>query len=281
MMRIISSVALLLLLFAAPALCQTTQLTPRQIEAKNEIDEGARAYRDAKFYEAQKHFERALALDPGSRNAPFFIARAIHSQFKPGIDTPENVAIARAAIAAYHRVLNSDPADAEAYNATVYIYDQIKDEAGLRQWLMSRATDTQLPAAQRTSAYTLMASREWKCSYAITERKEHKGTVFARRRARVRYLKPADEAEFHKTKRCAERGMELIEQGVGLDGESLQAWAYKTNLLRELVKLAEMEGQSKLKADYQKRARDAQRRTDELSAQEKRTRDAHEKKAPK
>jgi tetratricopeptide (TPR) repeat protein len=174
-----------LLLFAAPALvfCQTTELTPRQIEAKMELNEGARQYKAGKFEEAQRRFERAFELDPESRNAPFFIARAIHAQFRPGLDLPENLAIARAAIGAYHRVLNLEPSNDEAYNAIVYLYSQVKDEAGAREWLMRRVADTQVPAEKRAQAYTLMASREWNCSYTITERKAHKAIVLYRQRA--------------------------------------------------------------------------------------------------
>jgi tetratricopeptide (TPR) repeat protein len=261
-------VAALLLLFAVPALCQT-ELTPRQIESKNEINEGARAYKAGKFDEAQQRFERALELDPESRNAPFFIARAIHSKFKPNLDAPENIAIARAAIAAYHRAFNSDLTNDEAYNAIVYLYGQIKDEAGLRQWLMARVADLGVPAFKRAQAYTLMASEEWNCSYTITERKEHKAVVIFRGRATIKYLKPKDEAEFQQAKQCAERGMELVEQAVGLDAASLQAWSYKTNILLELVKLAEMEENELLKSDYQRQSAEAQRRTTELSEQEK------------
>lgn len=276
-MRTMPAVALLLLLFAAPAPCQTPELTPRQLQSKREINEGARAYKAGKFQQAQQHFERAFELDPESRNAPFFIARAIHSQFKPGVDGPENVALARAAIAAYQRALNSEPLNEEAYNAIVYLYGQIKDEAAGREWLTYRATDVQTPAAKRAQAYILLASRDWNCSYAVTEQKEHKVPVFVRQRAEIKYLKPADDAEFYKAKQCAERGMELIEQAVGLDAGSLQAWSYKTNLLLELVKLAEMEENAPLKVAYQKQAAEAQRRAAELSEQDKRSRDAQER----
>jgi tetratricopeptide (TPR) repeat protein len=267
---------LLLLLFIAPALCQTPERTLPQVESINEINEGARAYKSGKFREAQQHFERALELDPDSRNAPAFIARAIHSQFKPGRDTPENLAVARAAIAAYHRVLNSDPSNDEAYNSLVYLYGQVGDEATLRQWLMSRAADVLVPADRRARAYTLMASTEWNCSYEITELKEPRATVPARQRATIKYLKPTDEARFYKAKQCAERGMELVEQAINLDAGNLQSWSYKTNLLRELSKLAEMEGDDQLRADYQKRARAAQQRTTTLSEQEKRKGTAQE-----
>src|SRR5919206_580224 len=63
-----------------------------RIRAKNEINEAARAYKAGKFAEAEQHSKRALELNPEDKNAPFFIARTIHAQYKPGVETPENQA---------------------------------------------------------------------------------------------------------------------------------------------------------------------------------------------
>jgi tetratricopeptide (TPR) repeat protein len=273
--------AVMLLCFAlpAPSLGQDGEQTERRTLAASELNEGAREYKAGKFYEAQKRFERALELDPSNKNTLFFIARATHAQFKPGIDTPENVAQARAAIAAYQRVLTSKPSEDEPYNAIVYLYRQIKDEAGERQWLMTRAADPQVPAVNRAQTYTLMASYEWKCSYAITESKENKATVSMNGRAIVKYRKPKNKDAFVKAKQCAQHGLELVEQAVNFDTNSLQAWFYKANILFELVKLSEMEGRvlDQL-VSYQKQAYQAQRRTDELFEQDKKAREAQEKK---
>lgn len=267
-MKIVLTIALLLSC-AAPALCQHAAGTTRQAEAQKEIAAGARAYKEGRFQEAQQHFERAHELDPESRNALFFIARAIHLQYNHDIDTAENTAIARSAIAAYERAFIVDPANDEAYNAIIYLYGRLKDETEVRRWLTARAENQQLPVEKRAPAYTLMARMDWNCSYAITERQEHRSTVTSRKRAITKYLKPKDEAEFDQAKQCAERGLELTERALNLDADNLPTWTYKTNLLLELVKLADMENNSELKADYQKRALDAQRRTSELSEQEK------------
>ena len=81
-----------------------------QTQAKQELDEAARAYREGKFAEAQAHSERALLLDPENKTAPIFVARTIHAQYKPGDFTPENVAKAQEAIIAYKEFLSVRPA---------------------------------------------------------------------------------------------------------------------------------------------------------------------------
>src|SRR3954468_5160079 len=57
-----------------------------RIRAKNEINEAARAYKAGRFAEAQQHSERALQLYPDDKNAPLFIARSIHAQYKQGVE---------------------------------------------------------------------------------------------------------------------------------------------------------------------------------------------------
>src|ERR671921_642236 len=109
MMKLFSTVLLLMALVSL-ALGQATGTQPgssnqsaqeakdREQRALEELQEAARLYRDGDFAGAQRHSERALELDPSQPNAPFFIARSIHAQFRQGIQTPENIAIARAAI---------------------------------------------------------------------------------------------------------------------------------------------------------------------------------------
>src|SRR5688572_19285198 len=114
---------IVLLILASALLAPAQTINP---EAIKELNDGAIAYRAGRFVEAQQHFERALAIDPTSKNAPLFIARAIHSQYRLGIDTPENNAIALAAIEAYKKVFLKDPESDDAFNAVAYLYRQLK-----------------------------------------------------------------------------------------------------------------------------------------------------------
>jgi hypothetical protein len=50
------------------------------------------------------------------------------------------------------------------------------------------------------------------------------------------------------------------------DPNNESAWSYKTNLLLEASKLAEMDGKTDVKAEYQKQYEVALKRTTELSA---------------
>jgi len=71
-----------------------------RIRAKNQLNEAARAYREGRFLEAEKHSREAASLDPDNKTAPMFVARTIHAQYRPGVEQPENIAKAQEAIEA-------------------------------------------------------------------------------------------------------------------------------------------------------------------------------------
>jgi len=110
-----------------------------RIRAKNQLNEAARAYREGRFVEAEEHSRRAAELDPNNKTAPMFIARTIHAQYRPGVQSPENIAKAQEAIQAYQKLLERNPKDEEAYKAIAYLYGAIKEDDKLRDWISARA----------------------------------------------------------------------------------------------------------------------------------------------
>ena len=237
-----------------------------RIRAKNELNEAARAYREGQFVQAEQHARRALELDPDSKTALSFIARTIHAQYRPGVQAPENIAKANEAIQAYQRILEKDPKNDEAYKAIAYLYGAIKDDDKLRAWIASRANDTSLTPEKRAEAYIVLASKDWDCSFKVTELPTNKiTTIAAGNRATVSYKKPKEQKDFETAQACVKRGLEEIETAIKLDPASESGWSYKTNLLLEASKLAEMDGKMDQKAELDKQRDIAQKRTNALS----------------
>ena len=248
-----------------------------RVRAKNELNEAARAYHEGHFDEAEQHSRRALELDPNSKSAPLFIARTIHAQYRPGVQAPDNIAKANEAIAAYQQILQKDPKSEEAFKAVAYLYGAVKDEDKLRAWLVARANDTSAEPEKRAEAYTILASKDWDCSFKITELPSNKvTTVSTANRATVTYKKPANQKDFDSAQACVKRGLEEIENAIKLDPNSESAWSYKTNLLIEASKLAEMDGKMDQKAQLDKQREEAQKRTSTLSEANQKKKEAEE-----
>jgi len=255
------SLAWLAIAFALMA-WQAQSQTP-EAQAKQELNEAARAYREGNFADAQAHSERALQLDPQNKAAPFFVARTIHAQYRPGISTPENVAKALDAIAAYQRILDRVPADEEAFKAVTYLYGALKDDERWREWVLRRAGNTSIPNNQRADAYVVLASRDWDCSFKITE--ANKTATADGNKTHFSYRMPKERAEFEQAKECANRGLEMANMAIILTPENESAWSYKTNILFDLSKLAEMAGEVQHQREFRRQYQEALEVTTKLS----------------
>ena len=237
-----------------------------RVRAKNQLNEAARAYHEGHFDEAEQHSRRALELDPDSKSAPLFIARTIHAQYRPGVQAAENIEKANEAIQAYQKILEKDPKNEEAFKAIAYLYGAVKDDEKLRAWLSTRANDASAEPEKRAEAYTILASKDWDCSFKITELPSNKTTTISTgNRATVSYKKPPQQKDFDTAQACLKRGLEEIENAIKLDPNNESAWSYKTNLLIEASKQAEMDGKMDQKAQLDKQREEAQKRTSALS----------------
>jgi tetratricopeptide (TPR) repeat protein len=252
-----------------------------RIRAKNQLNEAARAYREGRFPEAEKHSREAAALDPDNKTAPMFIARTIHAQYRPGVQAPDNIARAQQAIEAYQQILANNPKDDEAYKAVAYLYGAIKEDDKLRKWIADRAANDQAEPEKRAEAYVVLASKDWDCSFKITEQPAVKTTTIdpTNNRATVSYKKPKEQREFDQAQMCVKAGLSEAENAIKFDPNNESAWSYKTNLLLEASKLAEMDGKTDQKAQYQKDYEAALKRTTELSVANQKRKEEEEKKS--
>jgi tetratricopeptide (TPR) repeat protein len=268
----IGAVAILALFVAANAGCSLVN----KIRAKNELNEAARVYREGHFEEAEQHAKRALYFTPDNKTAAIFLARIIHQQYKPGVDNPDNIAKAREAIEAYRHILEQDPNNEEAYKAISVLYAAIKDDAKLREWILARANDSNMPGEKRAEAYAILAGKDWDCSFKITELPDVKITSTEGGKPSVKYQKPKDQKDFDNAQRCVARGLEEAETAIKYDPNNENAWSYKTNLLLEAAKHAEMDAKPDQKTQYQKQAEVAGKRSAALSEERRKREEAAE-----
>jgi len=251
-----------------------------RIRAKNQLNEAARSYRETHFEEAEQHARNALELDPTNKTAPLFIARIVHRQYQPGISTPANIEKANRAIEEYKKILATDPKNDEAYKAIASLLGAIKQDQQQRDWIARRAADPNADKDKRAEAYVVLASKDWHCSNEITDLPTNKITTInpTTNKATLSYKKPKEEKDFQTAKVCVARGLEEIEKAISLDSNSETAWSYKTNLLIEQSKLAEMDGKMDIKAQIDKAAEVARKRTDELNKENQKKREEEAKK---
>lgn len=232
--------------------------------ADAEIQEGGRAFKAKHFDEAKQHFEKALTLDPSNQKAAILLARVHDFLYEDGDKSPLNVSRGNEAISAYKKVLAIDPNNREALNTVIFLLGDIGKQDEQRQMVEGLANNSATPAEMRSDFFASLASMDWDCSYAITGASGNRVVVLKDGQAVIQFKKPKDQRDFDKALSCTTRGLESAEKAISLNPNSGTAWAYKTNLLLEAAKLAEMEGVEAKKAEYRKQADESELKARQL-----------------
>ncbi|HEY2171079.1 MAG TPA: tetratricopeptide repeat protein [Candidatus Angelobacter sp.] len=115
--------------------CLTAALAQDEakVSARNEVNDGVQAFRQAHYDDAIAHFEQAVALDPDFIMARLYLAATYLQVFEPGVDAPENVVLATRALEQYSEVLRSNPSDVESLKGLAYLKLQLNDFDEARQ----------------------------------------------------------------------------------------------------------------------------------------------------
>src|SRR5208282_679984 len=116
--RVVTVLAVLLVLFSAVG-CS-------KLKARDQLNKGVQAYKNAKYEDAIEHFKDAVELDPSLVNGRLYLATAYAQQYIPGADSPDNNRFAEQAIDQYKQVLQVDPKNINSIKGIAYLYLQMK-----------------------------------------------------------------------------------------------------------------------------------------------------------
>jgi tetratricopeptide (TPR) repeat protein len=114
---------------AAATLAVLSSVGCGKLRARDQLNKGVTAYKNAKYEEAIDHFQQSVALDPSLINAKMYLATAYAQQYIPGADTPDNNKMAEEAIQQYQSVLEMNPARDQKVNSAkgiAYLYLNMK-----------------------------------------------------------------------------------------------------------------------------------------------------------
>ena len=248
----------ILVLISLTVLIGTNCSYYNRVLARKHLVDGADAYKERKFQQAEELFRLAAASDPEnktteSKTARLFLARTLHSEY---IGNRQKQELAEDAIAEYKKVLAVDIKDQSSYKAIANLLENLGKQDEWQQWVTERTNNEQVPPEQRAEALTSLAAKQYSCANDISDVEPVKKTVIKAGIPEYQFSKPQDPKEFEQLKQCADKGLELITKAVQLDPNSDSIWSYNANLLVQKGRVAEMEGntaeQEKLKAEAQK-----------------------------
>lgn len=279
----ISRVGILILVSLSVLIGANCAYYNRIVTQKNLVD-GAKAYKDRKFKEAEQYFRTAVSRDPEGKTqegktAQLFLARTLHSQY---VGNRSDNALAEQAIEAYKKVLAEKIDDNSSFKAVANLYENLNKNEEWLKWVTDRTNNEQVPPDQRAEALTSLAARKYSCANDISDTPAVKKEVTKGTTKVYEFKKPENPQDYETLKQCTEEGLVLIDRALELDKkagvESDSTWSYKANLLVQKMRVAEMDGKPDEKEAIKKEAEIAKDKFTVLAAEKKRKQDEEEAK---
>src|SRR5205085_8425959 len=108
-----------------------------KLKARDQLNKGVQAYKNARYENAIEHFKNAVSFDPQLSVARLYLATAYAQQYIPGADTPENNQFAEQAIGEFKKVLEQNPpreSRVASQKGIASLYFNMKKMDDAKQW---------------------------------------------------------------------------------------------------------------------------------------------------
>jgi tetratricopeptide (TPR) repeat protein len=215
----------------------------KKLEARDNLNKGVQAFKNAKYADAVEFFKRAIELDPTYPTAKLYLATAYMSQYIPGAESPENLAYAENAAKYFLEVLNEDPKNTTAIKSLASLAYQQSSGAPTTEEKLARLDK----AAEWYRKLIEVDPKEKEAYYSlgvITWAKFYPVWMQARNKLGMRPDEPGPLKDKKVRTELREKYMTLIEDGIQnlkkaleIDPEYDDAMAYLNLLHRERADL--------------------------------------------
>ena len=180
-------------------------------QARDTLNRGVSAFRNADYESAIALFKQAAALDPDFTVAEVYLATAYAQRFVPGGQTRENLAFADNAIGTFKHILSQDPNNINALMGLASIYQNSNH--------LQEARETYLTASkvnpQNAMVFYSVGSIDWILVYDKNS-----------------------PLPFGQQSLLIDEGLASLDSALALNPQYEDAMTYKNLLLREKARLA-------------------------------------------
>ncbi|MEN6600966.1 MAG: tetratricopeptide repeat protein [Bryobacteraceae bacterium] len=224
-----------LFLAACVGLCLIVMFSAscERLKARDHLNKGVQAFKNAQYPEAVEHFKISVDLDPTFPTARLYLATAYMMQYIPGADSPENNRMAKAAEDQFLEVLRQDPSNSVAIAsiASLKLNQKQFDEAA--NWYKKQiAVDP-----KNKEAYYSLGFIAWS--------KWYPALMTARAKLGMKQEDPGPIKDKKVVAKLQEEYSQVIDEGIKglekaleIDKEYDDAMAYMNLLVRERADLA-------------------------------------------
>jgi len=240
----------------------------QKLQARDHLNKGVNAFKNAQYPEAVEHFKTAVELDPTYTNARLYLGTAYMQQYIPGSESDDNMKMANAAESTFKDVLKDDPKNetAIAYLASLYLYEKHWDES--KAWY-DKLTTVDPKSAVGFYSKGFIAWSQWypadgTARAGLGMKLDDPGPI--------KDKKVRDELKA-KYASVIQDGLNNLDEALKVDPDYDDAMAYENLLIRERADLADN------KEDYERDVKAANDWVDKAMAVKKKKTEAKQKTA--
>jgi tetratricopeptide (TPR) repeat protein len=180
-------------------------------EARDTLNRGVSAFRNADYEAAISLFKQAVALDPDFTVAEVYLATAYAQRFVPGVQTRENLAFADSAIDMFKHILSQDPNNINALLGLAGIYQNSNHPQEARETYLTASKVN----PQNAMVFYSVGSIDWILVYDKNS-----------------------PLPFGQQSLLIDEGLASLDSALALNPQFADAMTYKNLLLREKARLA-------------------------------------------
>jgi Tfp pilus assembly protein PilF len=223
----------------------------KKLQARDNLNKGVGAFKNAKYGDAVEFFKAAIDLDPTYPTARLYLATAYMSQFIPGAESPENLAFAKNATDNFLKVLEANPKDTTALKSLASLaYQQVAGASTTEEKLkrLDVAADWNKKLAEvdpnEKEAFYSQGVIAWAKFYPAWMAARNKLGMKPEAPGPVKDKKVRAEL-MEKYEGVVQGGIKNLEKALEIDKEYDEAMAYLNLLHREWADVAETDGEYK------------------------------------
>jgi len=223
-----------MLISATVILLALTGAGCEKLRARDHLNKGVQAYKNARYPEAIEHFKQAIALDPSFPTARLYLATAYMVQYIPGAESPENLQLAENAHQEFLRVLEQDPKNEVAIASIASLYFNQKKFDQATEWYSKLI---EVSPSNKEAFYTLGVIA-WTKAFQDNAEARAKLGMRPEDPGPLKDKKVRDQLR-QKNLEMIETGMKNLEKALQLDPQYDDAMAYLNLLYRQRADLQE------------------------------------------
>jgi len=204
-----------------------------KLKARDHLNKGVQAFKNARYPEAVEHFKISVDLDPTFATGRLYLATAYMMQYIPGAESPENNRMAKAAEDQFMEVLNQDPKNNVAIASIASLKLNQKEFDKAAEWY-KKLIDVD---PNNKEAYYSLGFIAWSKWYPALMTARAKLGMKQEEAGPIKDKKVVAELK-EKYSQVIEDGIKGLEKSLEIDKEYDDAMAYMNLLIRERADLA-------------------------------------------